>query len=74
MRTLGNTEIKFADLFFMERQGHFFGKDLKILIDKQEKFVLVNRKDNPEEFTVEDLEDRKVIVKASTEYVVNEEL
>jgi len=46
-RTAGTTEMKFADLFFMERQSYFFGKNLKIFSDIQEKLVLVNRKDNP---------------------------
>ena len=74
IRTPGNTEMKFADLFFMERHGHFFGKNLKIFSDIQEKLVLVNRKDNPEEFNIEDIEDKKLIVKFSTEYVVSEDL
>jgi len=43
----------------MERQSYFFGKNLKIFSDIQEKLVLVNRKDNPEEFTIEDVEDKK---------------
>jgi len=57
----------------MESHGELFGNDIDIIPETEEKLVKVNRKDNPEDFDIEDPREEKIMIKSITEFIVSED-